>query len=96
MVPSARDCMSAALYDALQAEYCPHGASNGYLRLQVWQPQAGVTAANHSDITALAATSSVTEPKFLGSPLHQFFVAAFTGTLEPGCAAVAVNLSDST
>jgi hypothetical protein len=36
--------MAAALYDALEAEYCPAGESAGHLILRVWRPDAGVNA----------------------------------------------------
>ena len=90
-LPSARDCMSVALYDALQAEYCPAGESQGHLTLSVWGPEAGVTVGDHSAITALPAARSATELTYQGSPLQQFITAAFDGTLQPGCSAAVVN-----
>jgi hypothetical protein len=92
-VPSARDCMSVALYDALHADYCPEGASNGHLALMIWRPEAGVTEADHSAIAGLPGAASTSEPKFEGSPQQQFFIAAFEGTLQPGCSATVVNAS---
>ena len=90
-LPSARDCMSVALYDALQAEYCPAGESKGHLTLSVWAPEAGVTVGDHSAITALPAAKTATDLTYQGSPLQQFITAAFEGTLQPGCSAEVIN-----
>jgi hypothetical protein len=92
-VPTERDCMSVALYSALRAEYCPAGGDIGHLALMIWRPEAGVTAADHSAIAALPGAASTSEPAFEGSPLQRFLIAAFEGTLEPGCSAVVVNAS---
>jgi hypothetical protein len=90
-VPSARDCPAVSLYDALRAEYCPAGGARGYLAFDVWTPKAGITEADHSDITGLVAAASVEKPAFAGSPLQRFMQAAFDGTLEPGCVAAVVE-----
>ena len=90
-VPTARDCMSVALYDALRADYCPAGTSKGHLTLKIWRPEPGVTLADHSAIAALPGAASTSEPTFAGSPLQQFFIAAFAGTLAPGCSDEVVN-----
>jgi hypothetical protein len=90
-VPSARDCMSVALYNALKSEYCPDGASQGHLTLSLWAPEPGVTVGDHSAITALPAAKSPTDLRYDGSPLQQFITAAFERTLQPGCTAAVVN-----
>jgi hypothetical protein len=92
-LPSDSDCMSVALYEALQAEYCPATGDLGALSLHIWRPEAGVTDGSHSAITALPGTSSLTDPSFTGSMLQQFFQDAFDGTLAPGCSAEVVNKS---
>lgn len=90
-VPTAQDCMSVALYDALNAEYCPEGVSNGHLALMIWRPESGITLADHSAIAALPGAASTSDLSFAGSPLQQFFIGAFAGSLEPGCSATVVN-----
>ena len=90
-VPSANDCAPAALYEALQTEYCPAGGDAGHLAFVVWRPEDGITAADHSDITGLVAAASIDDPRFAGSPLERFISAAFAGALDPGCSAVVVN-----
>ncbi len=92
-LPSASDCMSVALYEAMQADFCPSGGDQGMLSLRVWRPEAGVTDASHSAITALPGTASLTEPTFAGSMLQQFFLDAFNGKITPGCSAEVVNRS---
>ncbi len=93
-IPPATDCMAVALYDALEAEFCPDGAAAGHLTLSVWQPEDGITAADHSDICGLAAAAGTDDPRFTGSPLERFITAAFGGTLTSGCSARVVNGPD--
>lgn len=90
-VPAARDCMAVALYEALKTAYCPEDEPRGYLALEIWQPEQGVTAADHSDIRGLNASAGTDDPRFAGSPLHRFIIAAFEGTLAPGCTVSVVN-----
>lgn len=90
-VPAASDCMSVALYDAMQAEYCPEAGDQGSLRLRIWRAEAGVTDGSHSAITALPGSASLADPAFTGSMLQQFFEDAFEGRLPPGCSAEVVN-----
>lgn len=92
-LPSASDCMSVALFEAMQAEYCPASGDKGMVSLRVWRPEAGVTDGSHSAITALPGTANPTDPAFTGSMLQQFFEDAFAGTLTPGCSAEVVNRS---
>ena len=92
-LPSASDCMSVALYEAMQAEYCPASGDQGMLSLRIWRPEAGVTDGSHSSITALPGTASLTDPTFIGSMLQEFFENAFAGKLAPGCSAEVVNRS---
>lgn len=92
-LPSASDCMSVALYEAMQAEYCPASGDQGMLSLRVWRSEAGVTDGSHSAITALPGAASLTDPAFTESMLQQFFEDAFAGTLTPGCSAEVVNKS---
>ncbi len=90
VLPQARDCVSVRLYDSLLPEYCPEGAAQGSLQLVIWNPQEGVTVADHSDVTGLMAAAPGTTPdmlRFEGSLLEQFFTAAFAGTVEAGCSA---------
>jgi hypothetical protein len=93
-VPSGSDCVPAALYAALAADYCPTGTARGHLTLNVWRPQAGVTEAGHEDIAGMMATADFEMPRFAGSPLERFITAAFDGTLTPGCMATVVNGDD--
>lgn len=89
-LPEPKDCVSVRLYDSLLPEYCPDGAAQGSLSLSIWNPQEGVTVADHSDVTGLAASAPGKAPdalEFTGSPLEQFITAAFAGTVEPGCSA---------
>jgi hypothetical protein len=93
-LPQPQDCVSVRLYESFVPEYCPDGAANGALQLAIWNPQPGVTTADHSDITGLAAAAPDTAPdalRFEGSPLERFLTAAFAGTLAPGCAAAVAN-----
>ncbi len=90
-VPPAKDCVTVALYEALKTEYCPDGEPRGYLSLSLWRPEAGVTAADHSDVRGLNAAAGIDDPRFEGSPLHRFISAAFAGELEPECSASVVN-----
>jgi hypothetical protein len=92
-VPTASDCMSVALFEAMQAEYCPPTGDKGSLRLHIWRSEAGATDGSHSAITALPGTSSIDDPTFTGSMLQQFFEDAFAGRLTPGCSAKVVNRS---
>lgn len=92
-VPTGSDCMAVALFDAMQAEYCPATGDLGMLSLRIWQPEAGVTDGSHSAITALPGSASLTDPAFSGSLLQQFFQDAFDGRLTPGCSAEIVNRS---
>jgi hypothetical protein len=93
-VPSGSDCVPAALYAALAADYCPAGAARGHLTLNVWRPEAGVTEAGHEDIAGMMATADLARPRFAGSPLERFITAAFDDTLTPGCVATVVNGGD--
>jgi hypothetical protein len=90
-IPSARDCMAVALYDALKTEYCPAGEARGHLSLRVWRPEPGVAAADHSDIRGLVAAAGKDDFAFAGSPLHRFITGAFEGALAPGCVATVAN-----
>ena len=92
VVPDAKNCTPTALYDAYKSAYCPAGrAAKAYLAQATWQPEAGVTTADHSDITGLIAAASTTSLRFEGSPLQRFMNAAFAGTLHPGCSSLVVN-----
>ncbi|MGI9252886.1 MAG: lipase family protein [Thermomicrobiales bacterium] len=89
-LPEPRDCVSVRLYQTLVSEYCPDGDAKGALTLAIWNPQEGVTIADHSAITGLAAAADGAAPDalaFTGSPLDQFLTAAFAGSVEPGCSA---------
>ena len=84
-IPTANECMPVALHDALMADYCGDGEDRGHLALLIWQPEAGVTVADHSDVTGLIGAASVDDLRFTGSPLERFMTAAFAGELAPGC-----------
>lgn len=89
-LPEPPDCVSVRLYETLAAEYCPNGEAKSALTLAIWNPQEGITVADHSDITGLAAAADGTAPdalRFEGSPLERFLTAAFDGAVEPGCTA---------
>ncbi len=93
-LPDPRDCVSVRLYNTLVSEYCPDGAARGALQLSIWNPVEGITEANHSDITGLAAAKPETAPdalQFDGSPLEQFLTNAFAGAIEPGCSSGTVT-----
>ncbi len=90
-VPPGKDCVPAALFDALAADYCPNGEPEGHLSLNIWRQEKGVIEASHDDIPGILATADFTTPRYAGSPLHQFLVGAFEGTLEAGCAAEVMN-----
>ena len=90
-VPSGSDCVPAALYAALAADYCPDGNARGSLTLSIWRAESGVNEAGHEDIPGLVATADLKTPRFQGSPLQRFIAAAFDGTLPPGCTANVVN-----
>lgn len=101
-LPSAENCQSVTLYNALIPEYCPDldGAKNkGYLELNIWNSEPGIEA-NHSNITGLAATASLDKNSkdylsYKGSPLYRFITSAFNGTLKPGCSASVVNAPET-
>lgn len=84
-IPTANECAPVALHDAMLAEYCPDESATGYLDLLIWRPEAGVTVADHSDVTGLVAAASPSDLRFAGSPLERFMSAAYAGTLAPGC-----------
>lgn len=90
-IPSAADCAPVALYDALRAEYCPDGEAAGHLSLLIWRQEAGVTTADHSDVTGLIGAASVDDLRFEDSPLETFMRGAFAGTLGHGCTAEVAN-----
>jgi hypothetical protein len=90
-VPAGNDCVPAALYDAMAADYCPDGDAQGHLTLSIWRAVAGVNGAGHDDIPGILATSDFTTPSFADSPLQRFMEGAFAGTLAPGCSATVVN-----
>jgi hypothetical protein len=90
-VPSGAYCIPAALYESFAADYCPGGAAQGHLSLNIWRQEAGVTEAGHEDIPGILATADFETPRYEGSPLQRFITAAFEGTLDPGCTATVVN-----
>ncbi len=90
-VPSGTDCVPAALYAALAADYCPAGETRGHLTLNIWRPEQGVIEAGHMDIPGILATADLETPRYEGSPLQRFITAAFDGTLDSGCTATVVN-----
>ena len=90
-VPPGTDCIPAALYESFAADYCPGGAAQGHLSLNIWRQEAGVTEAGHEDIPGILATADFETPRYDGSPLQRFITAAFEGTLDPGCTATVVN-----
>ena len=90
-IPAATDCAPVALYDALRTEYCPSGGDTGHLTLLIWRQEAGMTTADHSDVTGLIGAASVDDLRFQGSPLETFMRGAFAGTLGHGCTAQVAN-----
>ncbi|NCC52936.1 MAG: hypothetical protein EOM20_17235 [Spartobacteria bacterium] len=90
-IPAPERCQASLLYESLRPIYCPADAQNGYLELNIWPAEDGLTLANHSDITGLVAASSPDNPTYRGSRLHAFISGAFDGTLKPGCSASLVT-----
>lgn len=90
-IPAPEHCQASLLYAHLQPIYCPADAQHGYLELNIWPAEDGLTLANHSDITGLVAAASPAHPSYRGSRLHAFVSGAFAGTLRPGCSASLVT-----
>lgn len=90
-IPPPERCQATVLYESLREVYCPPDAQHGYLELNIWRAEEGLTQANHSDITGLVAASNPENPSYRGSRLHGFISSAFDGTLSPGCSANLVS-----
>lgn len=80
-LPTAKEGVAVDLFAALREVYEQDGDLAAYLALVVWKPQAEVTVADHSDVTGLIAAAALDDPRFHGSPLEQFIVGAFEGSL---------------
>jgi pimeloyl-ACP methyl ester carboxylesterase len=92
-LPSAENCQSSTLYDALRPEYCASDTGDkGYLELNIWKGEQNIEA-SHSNITGLVAAASTSDLSYRGSRLQRFITSAFDGTLKPGCSASVVNAS---
>ena len=95
VVPDAGDCMSRALYDDLQAEYCPAGEPAGFLSLHAVRGTGLGSPASHQSIPGQLSANNWTfrgsQMTFTGSPVETFMGAAFAGTLTPGCNATVEN-----
>jgi hypothetical protein len=95
-VPGPADCMSRALYDSLRTDvYCPGGAEEGHLRLDLFRPVALQSPASHfsipGEMSARRIGRSPEDLDFEGSRVQEFMLGAFDGTLEPGCWASVQN-----
>lgn len=92
LVPSADDCIGSAVYDSYLPYYCPSGGpARGYLSELTWRYDDGVTTADHSAVTGLVGAANLGELAYEGSPLQQFLIGAFSGSLAPGCTATLAN-----
>ena len=95
--PPASTCTARAFYDSLESvEYCPDGAANGYLQMDVWRNIAFQDPSDHMAIAGQASSFAQTmEPKsdlrFEGSKIQQFVSGAFEETLASGCNIAVVN-----
>ena len=90
VVPGAGDCMSRALYDSLASDvYCPAGASQGHLELDVFRKILLRSPASHfsipGQIAARGQSKSASDLHFKGSRLERFITGSFDHTLTPGC-----------
>jgi hypothetical protein len=96
VVPGAADCMSRALFDSLASDvYCPEGANQGHLELDVFRKIQLQSPASHmsipGQIAARGASKSATDLHFEGSRLEHFMTGAFDRTLTPGCVNTIAN-----
>ncbi len=80
-LPTAKESMPMALFEALREVYEQDGTAATHLSLVIWRPQDGVTIADHSDVTGLIAAAGEDNPRFHGSPLEHFMLGAFAGSL---------------
>lgn len=80
-IPTAKEGVPVALFEALRDVYEQDGETAAFLSLLIWKPQEGVTVADHSDVTGLIAAAAMDNPRFHGSPLETFILGAFAGTL---------------
>jgi hypothetical protein len=95
-VPGSADCMSRALFDSLASDvYCPTGASQGHLELDVFRKIEFQSPASHfsipGQIAARGTSKSASDLKFEGSRLEHFMTGAFDRTLTPGCVHATAN-----
>lgn len=96
-VPAPQDCLARQYVDSMRPAYCPRfGAAGGSLQFGVWPKQTGAPyfrPSNHMTIPGQVATATNARGgidsglSFRGSPLHDFFDAAFNdpGDLPSGC-----------
>jgi hypothetical protein len=80
-MPTATEGAPVALFEAMRTAYLEEGEPAAFLSLVIWRPEDGVTVADHSDVTGLIAAASPEDLRFTGSPLEQFILGAFAGTL---------------
>jgi hypothetical protein len=95
-VPGPADCMSHALYESLRSEvYCPGGAEEGHLQLDVFRPVALKSPASHfsipGEMSARRIGRTQEDLSFEGSRVQEFMLGAFDDNLEPGCSASVQN-----
>ena len=96
LVPGANDCMSRALYDSLASDvYCPAGASQGHLELDVFRKIRLQSPGSHfsipGQIAARGGSKSASDLRFKGSRLERFMTGAFNHALTPGCSNTIAN-----
>ena len=73
-VPSGSDCVPAALYAALAADYCPAGEAQGSLTLNIWQARKGSQrgrARGHSRAPRHRRPEDAAVPGLAAAALHR-------------------------
>ncbi|MGI8485637.1 MAG: hypothetical protein ACR2OU_15415 [Thermomicrobiales bacterium] len=80
-MPTAKEGAPVALFESLRTAYTREVEPSAYLSLLIWKPKAGVTVADHSDVTGIIGAAGVDDLRFHGSPLETFMLGAFAGTL---------------
>lgn len=85
-VPSTADCTSTALFDALEAEYCPAEGDTTNLALRQFRVAPG-SPADHFSIPGQMAARSPSDLSYEGSPSQEFVQGAFSGDLPDTCTA---------
>jgi hypothetical protein len=78
-----------------QIRHQPSLSAPRYATICSWgPPHSRVQEMGTQSDAALPGAASTADPTFEESPLQQFFLGAFEGSLDPGCSATVVNPSD--